>query len=123
MVNCRAGFQPANGFNGSEAGARCQSKYSISKPRKCCYHLGVGPKYLGFLFATPSTVVYFTQPLESGSWRDCTHIQSHSPSSLPAPCGSEELLPGWRGWSNVPQLFLSPPDSSLLAWVMGGHSL
>lgn len=122
MVNCRAGFQPANKFSGSEAGARCQSKYSISKPRKCCYPLGVGPKDWGFLFATPSTVVYFTGPLESGSWRGCAHIQRHSSSSPPAPCGSEELLPGGRGRGNVPQLFLSPPGSSLLAWVLGRHS-
>lgn len=122
MVNSRAGFQPANEFSGSETGARCQPRCSISKPCKCCYPLlGAGPKHRGFLSATPSTAVYLAGSLECGSWRDCAHTACVTLLPCLLLSGPEEQLPreeGGKMWTVCTSvLFLNsaaswqqPPD-------------
>uniref|UniRef100_A0A8C9P128 Transmembrane protein 151B n=1 Tax=Spermophilus dauricus TaxID=99837 RepID=A0A8C9P128_SPEDA len=127
LVNPRAGFQPANEFSGSEARARWQPQYSISTSWKCCCpFLGAGPKAWGFLSATPSAVVYLTEPQEP----DPGGTVLTTPTSLIP--GSEELLPGCRGEGRgaiegrTPQSSLKlpqPSSSNLLTWVLGGCSL
>lgn len=84
LLNSRAGFQPANDFSGSEAGARCQPGCAISKPWKCCYRFGAGPKGRGFLSVTLSAVVYLAGPRESGSGGTVLTTQTSLPF-LPSP--------------------------------------
>ena len=116
MANSGAGFQPANEFSGSEAGARCQPRCSISKPCKCCYPLlGAGPNHRGFLSATPFTAVYLAGPLECGSWRDCAHTAHVTPPAPLRLSGPKEHLPReeggimWRACTSVLSLNSAAP--------------
>lgn len=115
-MNSRAGFQPANEFSGSEARARCQPGYYISKTWKCCYPpLGAGPKDRGFLSTTPSTAVYFSGPQTLGPGGTVLTTQTSVSSLRSCSPGSEELLPvGRRQVANGEEtgVYLSPSQST-----------
>lgn len=70
------------------------------------------------LLSATTTVVYFTGPLESGSWRD-TDVTLLPSLLFP---GSEELLPGGQGravhLSAFAVLWERPSP-----WALEGHSL
>lgn len=86
----------ANEFSGSEAGARCQPRYSISKPWRCCsLLLGAGPDKIrrsGFPFRHSHRCCLspWAPPGRLGPGGTYSP-QLFFPSLLP---GSEELLPG-----------------------------
>lgn len=96
MVKSRADFQPADEFTGSEAGARCQRRYSIVEPWKCpILFLALAPEVGVSFLSLPYCCLSHRAPGVL-VWRDCAHHSRHSTSSPPLP-GSEELLPEGRG--------------------------